>query len=303
MNIEKKSKQNEIAELKKTIRENFPDFTVYDAVPLGEGWMSRTILVNNEWVFRFPKQKDGADDLEKEIKILPHLKNHITLAIPQFEYIGKQKNGLCFVGYKALPGEILGEDVILSLPEDEKETIAAQLAQFITELSGFPAKQAVEYGVLENDFYKDYTDTFDEVKKIIFPLIADDMKRYISSRYEMYLGCSDNFQYTSALIHADLSPDHYLTSPFERKLTGIIDFGDIEIGDPDYEFLYILEDCGEKFTRRVIELRGLDKVEKRMAKISNFVTFDHIGTILEGVARSNKNWIDNGIKAIRREMK
>jgi aminoglycoside 2''-phosphotransferase len=296
------TKQIELTMIEETIRDNFPRYKIHSVKPLGEGWMSKAVLVNDEWVFRFPKKRDGADDLAKEIQIMPHLSDHITLAIPQFEYVGKQKNGLPFVGYKKLPGEILGEDAVPLLAEDVRNMIARQIAKFIDELSAFPIDQARDLGIPESDFRKDFLEAFEETKQKVYQLIDLDMQMYISSRFEAYLGNMEYFHYEPTLIHADLSPDHYLIDPVGRMLTGLIDFGDISIGDPDYEYLYILEDCGEDFTHLVMESRGQDKIYKKLEKIKYFVTFDQVATILEGVKRGNQNWIDEGIEAIRNEM-
>ena len=303
MNQETISKQNELTIFEKEIQENFSEIEVRTIKKLGEGWVSIAVLVNNEWVFRFPKKQDGAADLKKEISIMPHLAKQITLAIPQFEYLGKQKNGLPFVGYKILPGEILGEKAVPALLDDEKEVIARQIAEFIDELSSFPVKQAKKLGVPERNFYKDYLETFEDVKLKIFPLVDEKVRQYITLRFETYLGNQNNFQYTPTLIHADLSPGHYLIDTKKRKLTGIIDFGDIEIGDPDYEYSRILEDCGYDFTRRVMTLRGQNIAKERFEKIAIFVTVSHIGVILAGIKRGNQAWINNGIEAVHREMK
>jgi len=284
------------------IRENFPDFHIQSTQKLGEGWMSIAILVNEQWVFRFPKKQEGADDLEKEIKIMPKLAERITLAIPQFEFVGKQHNALPFVGYRLLPGEILGEDAVPSLPVSEQRMIARQIAKFIDEISSFPVSIARNLDVPEVDLRHDYVEMFEQMKQTIFPHFDQDMKNYISLRFRTYLDHSDNFGYRPALIHGDLSPDHYLIDPKERKLTGIIDFGDLQITDPDYEYIYILEDCGEDFARHVMEERGQDHIEDRLKKVSFFITADHLATILEGYNRKNQELIIEGIDAIRLEM-
>jgi len=292
-----------VQRIKSDITKNFPDFEIRTIEKLGEGWMSEAFMVNEEWVFRFPKAKAGAEDLQKEIKILPLLAKHVTLTIPQFEYVGEQQSGLPFVGYKSLPGEILGEATVPTLPKEEQEVIARQLAQFIDEVSAFPSEEAKQFGVTVNDHRKDYTDTFEEVTQKVFPLIDEDMKRYISSRFETYLGNPENFDYTPTLTHADLSPDHFVANPETHELTGIIDFGDLIIGDPDYEYSYLFMDCGEDFTRRVMELRGETNIEERLKKVSIFVTVDHIGTLLEGMRRVKQDWIGDSIAIIRKEMK
>ena len=43
------------------------------------------------------------------------------------------------------------------------------------------------------------------------------------------------FQFETVLIHGDFSSEHVLLDLAEKKVTGIIDFGDAAIGDPAYD--------------------------------------------------------------------
>lgn len=264
--------------------------------------MSVAILINEQWVFRFPKNEEGAEDLEKEIKIMPMLTERLTLAIPKFDYVGKQYNGLPFVGYRRLPGEILGEDSVPSLPAAERSTIAGQIATFIDELSSFPVALARELGVPDVDLRGEFVELFKQIKLNVFPQLDLAMQKYIVSRFENHFNHPSHFHYSPTLIHADLSPDHYLIDPIDRKLTGIIDFGDLQITDPDYEYTYILEDCGEDFARQVMESREKADIASKLKKVSFFVLAGHLAYIAEGVTRGNRDWVKEGIEAVRSEM-
>ncbi|MBP1934279.1 hypothetical protein [Ammoniphilus resinae] len=90
--------------------------------------------------------------------------------------------------------------------------------------------------------------------------------------------------------------------PKERNLTGIIDFGDLQITDPGYEYTYIFEDCGEEIAYYVMQLRGVDDIERKLKKVSFFVTADHLATVLEGIERNDQTLINEDIKSIRLEM-
>ena len=288
--------------LQEDIRTNFPGFAVHSFRKLGEGRRSIAVLVNGEWVFRFPKEEEGAEELRKEIAILPGLAESVTLAIPRFEYIGEQRSGMPFVGYRRLPGEIIGETGMPSLPEHMQLTVARQLAQFMDELNAFPVATARELGVPAIDLAGEIREAMESVKTIVFPMLDQETRRYALSRYEAYFGEPGFAAYTPRLIHADLSPDHFLLDPAEGRLTGIIDFGDLQISDPDYEYLYLLEDCGPGLTREVMLSRGQEDVERTMEKASLLVTFDQLAYILEGMENGDPDWIAEGLEAIRAEM-
>ncbi|WP_179134096.1 phosphotransferase family protein [Halobacillus massiliensis] len=287
----------------KEIHSNFPDFPLKSAEKLGEGMMSTALLVNDEWVFRFAKNEKASSDLNKEIRVLPQLKKLVTIAVPEFEFTGRQENGLLFVGYRLLPGELLKEDAVLKMNIGQKKRLASQLAQFIKEVQSFPIKKAFNLGVEKwelNDFYKKiYEEAVDE----LFPHLDHRLAQYISSRFEGFLNNPVFVSSCQVFLHGDLSPDHFLIDPDTGDLTGIIDFGDLSVSDPDHEFIYILEDGGENFTRKVLKEMRYPDIENCIQKISYFVTFSHIRYALEGNRQGKTDWIEEAAEEIRQEMK
>lgn len=288
--------------VKKMIISNFENMKINHIMQLGEGWMSRAYLINHEVVFRFPKEKDGAIDTEKEIKALPSLKKHISLNIPEFIYCGKQDNDYPFVGYRLLPGEPMDEQLFCSFPSKTKNKIAHQIAEFMDQISSFCLEQAKNLNIPEKNFYQYYLETFNEVKEKAFTKINKDMQTYISFRFETYLNNKNYFRYSPKLIHADLSMDHLLFDQERQELTAIIDFGDMKIGDPDYEYLYLLEECGEAFTKKVMELREDENFQQKYEKLSFFLTADNVVLLLEGLKRNNREMVEKALDIIQCEM-
>ncbi|SDM69092.1 aminoglycoside 2''-phosphotransferase [Fictibacillus solisalsi] len=284
-----------------SIEEQCKDLNVDSVQKLGKGWMSMVLKINEEWAFRFAKNKRASADLDKEARILPVLSTFVSAAIPQFKYYGKQKDGLVFAGYRLLPGEILKEDSIFSFSPENRKVFIIGLSQFIKELRAFPVEQAKAHGVPQLDLHCFYFGLWKEVRKHVFPLMEDGLQKYISSRFHDYLHHPVYTEYTS-LIHGDLSMDHILIDPETHRITGIIDFGDLAICDPDFEYRYILEDCGKLFLESLLNFMGDQNSEDRITKISYFVTFDHLQYILEGIRRKNSSWIQEGMEEIQREM-
>jgi aminoglycoside 2''-phosphotransferase len=46
------------------------------------------------------------------------------------------------------------------------------------------------------------------------------------------------------LLHADVAPGHVLFDARDGALTGVIDFGDLALGDPARDFVYVYGDFG-----------------------------------------------------------
>ena len=161
---------------KSIIQSNFTELKIINIRPLGEGWMSRTFLVNDQIVFRFPKNEEGAMDTKKEIKVLPRLKKAISLAIPEFLYVGEQNNGFPFVGYHILPGEPLDECAFQTLSNDNKNRIVSQLAEFVDEINTFDIQLAKKMDVPEKNFFQNYQLVFQKAKKTVYPILKKELQ-------------------------------------------------------------------------------------------------------------------------------
>ena len=98
-------KQNKLHYYTTMIMTQFPDISIQSVESLGEGFRNYAILVNGDWVFRFPKSQQGADELNKEIQLLPLLVGCVKVNIPQYVYIGKRSDGNPFVGYRKVQGQ------------------------------------------------------------------------------------------------------------------------------------------------------------------------------------------------------
>ncbi|TJY41544.1 aminoglycoside phosphotransferase family protein [Cohnella pontilimi] len=284
------------------IKEQFPDLSIESIDSLGEGFRNYAVLVNGEWVFRFPKSQQGARELNKEIQLLPKLAGCLEVSIPEFVYIGRQSNGSSFVGYRKVQGEILGEDGMACIPDESTGRIARQLADFMYALNAFPVETAIQAGVQVRNLKNEFHLLKEAAEKQAFPLLEESLRTYLTLRFQSYLDHPAYTRYMPTLIHGDLSPDHYLTDSNQTELTGIIDFGDAAISDPDYDYVYLLEDCGEPFTRQVMTYRGVDDVKARIKKVSFFVTFDQVRYLLEGLESGDQDLISEGLEILEEDM-
>lgn len=58
--------------------------------------------------------------------------------------------------------------------------------------------------------------------------------------------------YTPALVNGDFSPYHVLFSPTLKRLSGVIDFGTVGLGDPAVDVTTSLYNYGEHFVKRLL---------------------------------------------------
>jgi aminoglycoside 2''-phosphotransferase len=240
---------------KAVINEKFPDWTVDNLEYMGEGWESVAYRVNGEYIFRFPKREYVGKCLKLEINLLPELAPMLEVAVPNFEFVSTTPSThfpYPFVGYKLLEGR--------SDEEWEDELFAAEWWQkpvldFIHTMHSFPLERARELGA-ENmnpvakatganvpepkSWRQGLTQFYELILQKAFPELTAQTKLRAYRRFEDFLKDDRNFEYEPVLLHADLSEDHILLDEKNKRVVGIIDFGDVAIGDPAYDVFRVM---------------------------------------------------------------
>lgn len=80
------------------------------------------------------------------------------------------------------------------------------------------------------------------------------------------------------------------------SVVAAIDFGDVNWGDPDYDFMYLFVEFGQAFAEEVARRYGHRNSEQLWSKLLYFGLVDQIGTILDspGLApkgQENAAWL------------
>ena len=285
----------------KIIAENFPLLQVRLVKSLGEGWGSVAILVNERYVFRFPKTDEAAQDLEKEIRLLPKLSRILSLQIPQFTFIGKSENGFSFVGYEIISGELLSVESFSKLSKTERNRIADQLVRFMKEMQSFSTKETQSLHVPTKDLASRYLEYRKNIREHYVDL-PSEVVEYIERRFGEFF---DSKQYMSSpfkLVHGDFAINHFIFDPIKRELSGIIDFGDAEVSDPDYDYLYLLRELDREFVERVMDKMGVKNIDEKIRKVGYLVTFNYVNDIIVSYDLNiPSHWKTDAIEALRKE--
>jgi aminoglycoside 2''-phosphotransferase len=250
-------------------------------ITLGEGTDNRAFLVDSEFVFRFPKHPEAADRLRREVSLLPRIASRLRVAIPEIVYVGEQSSdGYTFTGHRlirgvALPGDLTGP---------EWEQAARDIGDFLSQMNAIPVAEARSWGVEDDDPRPGYADDLARARSEIYPLVEPAVRAYVERLFEGYLADEALLEYEPALLHADLAPDHILFSPAERRIAGIIDWGDASIGDPDYELSYLYRAGGARLVEQVVRhgpRRDRAKLERKFRFFAGHDTIDTLLTALD----------------------
>ncbi len=113
----------------------FPDLELRSIRLLGQGWDMTVWLVDDRWVFRFPRREMVIRGLINEIAHLPQLASLLPLPIPIPTYLGESSSdyGWPFYGAPFLPGRELAE---AELDDGRRAALGRPLGNFLRTLHG-----------------------------------------------------------------------------------------------------------------------------------------------------------------------
>jgi aminoglycoside 2''-phosphotransferase len=97
---------------------------------------SDILIVDNEWIFRFPRYGSGLAQMKKEIALLAALKDRLPLAIPEPLYFHLDALlGQAFMGYRKIRGEPLWRETFQGIHAAKiLDRLADQFGAFLIAL-------------------------------------------------------------------------------------------------------------------------------------------------------------------------
>ncbi|WP_280272134.1 phosphotransferase family protein [Nocardia wallacei] len=236
---------------------------------LGAGMDSVALLVEwgeGEYVLRLPQDPHGAEGIAREHRLLPELAARLPLPIPRFLFTAPNPLGPGeFCVYPAVPGESLSEEQWHERGLLDRPEIHRRIAESLEGVHAFPVDRARELGIRTWDLRGEFADDLKTIRAEVIPLLDRSDAALLLAAWERYLDDDANFGYRPTLIHADVSLDHLLVTGVE--ITGLIDFGDVTIGDPDYDLCYLYPEAGHDFVGRVQRCRGTELTPRTEAKL------------------------------------
>lgn len=245
--------------IKDAIVNDFPDLEIKNMKLIDNGWDNVVIEINDELIFRFPKDEEV--NFETEIKVLEILKEKISLQIPKIEFLGKS---FTYMGYQKIQGGSLTPEIFASLNSEQKEKLTLDLANFLREIhSAISVDEAKKIGV-EDENLPSYSHSIKSVlpnkiqNKSVLDFMETTLKEYggmIEEKVEL------------VFLYDDLHTENMAFDATAKKLNGVFDFGDIMIGDVNMDFYplykfdpYFMKSVAEKYqelTKHKLNLRRM----------------------------------------------
>jgi len=260
-----------------------PGLSVQSAAVLGEGWNSRVYLVNNELVFRFPKRSEQWGELDREIKFLAFAADRLPLAVPRYLQVVRESSAAEFgyAVYRYLRGRALN---VSAGPQSQRVAEAARIGGFLRVLHGLKPHPDIASILPREDQRGIAEQYYARAERDVIPRLTPSEAKVLQKQFEMYLSTPGNFRFPPVVLHADLGKDHIVVE--DGLVSGVLDFGDVNWGDPDYDFMYLFVDFGVDFAIEVARRYGHPNLDQLRIKLCYFGILDQIGTILDGAGRA-----------------
>lgn len=249
-NINKQEHMSENIQDKITKIQKQTDIKVNSYNIINSGADSQVIEINDEWIFRFPREADSIQKMEDRLNFLVDFVPPSTLQLPAPEYIGDD-----YIGYKKIPGTLLGPENIETLKNKDKQHIAEQLGIFLKKLHTFDSHNhnfQPGYHILRPEDYDQAPETLKEF------LTHDEFKE-LEKRHKAIRKNPDNFVTPTSIIHGDFNFNNVLWDADSKEITGVIDWAESGRGIPAMDFIGIADfndPKNDEFLKQILAAYG-----------------------------------------------
>ncbi|PIS01369.1 MAG: aminoglycoside phosphotransferase [Chlamydiae bacterium CG10_big_fil_rev_8_21_14_0_10_35_9] len=212
--------------VKKLVSSQFPQWKELPVEPVASsGWDNRTFHLGKSMLARLPSAADYELQVEKEHTWLPKLARSLPLPIPIPLEMGNPEYGYPWKWsiYRWLEGEPATTASINDLNE-----LATDLANFLTALYKIETTGGPLPGL--HNFYRGGSLSVysADVHRAIVSLKDKINASAVVRTWEKALASS--WEYPPVWVHGDISAGNLLMQ--EGKLSAVIDFGQLAVGDP-----------------------------------------------------------------------
>jgi aminoglycoside 2''-phosphotransferase len=149
------------------------------------------------------------------------------------------------MGYALLPGEPLWDEDLDALDEADRRQIALQLAGFLHALHTLPPV-TFSPALHARDEAQFWAGLFAAFRDELYPLMRPAARGEVDALGDAILIELERTPLVPALIHGDFGGGNILYDPSTRRVTGVIDFGGVAVGDPAVD-IAALSCYGEPF--------------------------------------------------------
>jgi aminoglycoside phosphotransferase (APT) family kinase protein len=219
------------------IATQFPQLEPIALRPFGAGMDNAAFLVNERYVFRFPRREIAVPLLQRETRMLPLLASRLPLQIPLPRFVGAPQGTYpwLFAGYERIDGT---SACSVALGDEQRHAVAPVLGAFLRALHAIDTRPAAANGVPGDQLGRlDHSRRLPLARER-FALLED---AGAINATQPFLAFMERVAPTpedagETLVHGDLYARHVLLDETYAPC-GVIDWGDIHLGHPAIDLM------------------------------------------------------------------
>lgn len=243
-----------------------------------QGWDNQTVIVEGRWVDRRPRRPEAVAPLRREAQILPRLADRLPLIVPRPVLLSEDP---LWVRHALVPGRSADSDALSA--ED-----GAAVGRFLRILHDTPTAEVAELPP-PSEQHRSFLAVLDDFRARVLPLLPGDRQPAAAALLDQAAQPTP-----SVLIHGDLGPAHLLLA--DGRVTGVIDWGDMCLGDPADDLAWLLNGTSEAFAEALASEYGATPALRDRA-----LTWHRLGPwweVLAGLDHLGSAYVDSGTAGI-----
>ncbi len=266
---------------------------------VGEGDFCLAFRLGPE-IIRVAKHPRAALAHRREACVLKRISGMLPLPVPRLEY---RAPAACppFTIHREITGTVMTREAWERLPGPAREATARELAEFLRALHAVPLEIGAACGVPRLDGSAMAAELRKEVPGIL-PLFDPASRTRLEQFLIEWPDSSGERERSPALLHCDLAPGHLLYHPAPARLSGIIDFGDVAMGDPARDFIYLYEDFGPDMLDRVVSWYAGEASAGLTAAVRRWHLLEAVAWTIDMAATERAVSLHHGLGEITREL-
>ena len=232
-----------------------PDLRITSLAFLGAGDFCHAYLLNDQHVVRLPRHDTAAHALAREACLLPRIASSLPLRVPTPHCISRRDEPCVVALHHVIIGEPLTHERWLQRPEMQRIALARQLGTFLRRLhvTAVSIPNACDIHTLDHHALAERSLQHLNHMAGVLP---NELRGALAQCLANYRTDAAEWSYAPALLHGDISPEHVLIDSDAAVINGVLDWGDVAIGDPARDFIYTYEDWGSDFLRAALDGYG-----------------------------------------------
>lgn len=212
--------------VRRLVEDQFPDWARLSVAPVPSGTVNAIFRLGEDMVVRLPRVHRWAEDLDRELDVLPKLAGQVPLLVPEPLRRGTPGCGYPFAWavYRWIPGQPWKEDLVADHARAARD-LGAFVASFrrLDAADAPPSRRGVPLA------------SQDRQTREAIAALGDELDRgVVTALWDESLGLP-RWEDSPVWLHGDLLPTNVLLRG--GRVVAVLDFGLAGVGDPAADML------------------------------------------------------------------